>query len=108
MAALGDGPPQEREKTMRVGIAGLGKMGTVFADRILGSGHHQLTVWNRNAEKGKPFVERGAKTAASLADLAAQSDIILTIVSDDAAVKGLYDGKDSLLSAAVAESSSST
>jgi len=83
---------------MRVGVAGLGKMGAVFAERILGSGHHQLTVWNRNADKAKPFADRGAKAAASLADLTAQSDIVLTIVSDDAAVKGLFEGPNSLLS----------
>ena len=37
---------------MRVGIAGLGKMGSVFADRIKGSGH-ELSVWNRTPEKAQ-------------------------------------------------------
>ncbi len=83
---------------MRVGIAGLGKMGAVFADRILASGHHELAVWNRNAEKAKPLAGRGAKVAANLPVLAAQSDIVLTIVSDDAAVKGLFEGPSSLVS----------
>lgn len=82
---------------MRVGIVGLGKMGAVFADRILGSGHHELTVWNRSADKTEPFAARGARAAASLADVTANADIVLTIVSDDAAVKNLFEGPDSLL-----------
>ena len=82
---------------MRVGIVGLGKMGAAFADRILESGHHALTVWNRSAEKTKPLAERGARAADSLAEVTAHSDIVLTIVSDDAAVTDLFEGQDSLL-----------
>ena len=37
---------------MRVGIAGLGKMGSVFADRIKAAGH-ELAVWNRTPEKAQ-------------------------------------------------------
>ena len=48
---------------MRVGIAGLGKMGSVFADRIKAAGH-ELAVWNRTP--GKARAVAGA-TAGALA-----------------------------------------
>jgi 3-hydroxyisobutyrate dehydrogenase len=80
---------------MRVGIAGLGKMGKVFAERIKGAGH-DLTVWNRTPDKAKAV--SGATAAADPVELAARSDIVLTIVSDDAAVKDVYQGKKGLLS----------
>ena len=47
---------------MRVGIAGLGKMGSVFADRIKAAGH-ELAVWNRTPEKAQKVA--GATVAAS-------------------------------------------
>jgi 3-hydroxyisobutyrate dehydrogenase len=80
---------------MRVGIAGLGKMGKAFAERIKGAGH-ELFVWNRTAETAKAVP--GAMAVASPAALASRSQIVLTIVSDDAAVKEVFQGKDGLLS----------
>jgi 3-hydroxyisobutyrate dehydrogenase len=83
---------------MRVGVAGLGKMGSVFADRLLAAGQ-DLTVWNRTADKTKDIAGRGAKVAASPAELAAQSDIVLTMVLDDTALTDVFEGADGLLSA---------
>jgi 3-hydroxyisobutyrate dehydrogenase len=80
---------------MRVGIAGLGKMGKVFAERIKGAGH-ELFVWNRTAETAKAL--SGASAVASPAELASRSQIVLTMVSDDAAVKEVFQGKDGFLS----------
>lgn len=82
---------------MRVGVAGLGKMGTVFADRLLAAGR-DLTIWNRTADKTRDLAGRGAKVAASPAELAAQSDIVLTMVLDDKAVTDVFEGPDGLLS----------
>ena len=78
---------------MRVGIAGLGKMGSVFADRIKSAGH-ELAVWNRRPEKAKAVA--GVTAAASPADLTSRSEIVLTIVSDDAAVTEVYERADGL------------
>ena len=84
---------------MRVGIAGLGKMGSVFADRIKAAGH-ELAVWNRTPEKAQKVA--GATAAASPADLASRCDVVLTMVSDDAAVTEVYEGTGGLLSGDVA------
>jgi 3-hydroxyisobutyrate dehydrogenase len=82
---------------MRVGIAGLGKMGAVVAERLMAAGH-DVGVWNRSAAKATPLVERGARVAETPAALVAESDIVLTLVSDDAAVMDVYAGKNGLLS----------
>jgi 3-hydroxyisobutyrate dehydrogenase len=84
---------------MRVGIAGLGKMGSVFADRIKAAGH-ELAVWNRTPEKTQSVA--GATATASPADLASRCEIVLTIVSDDAAVTEVYEGAGGLLSGDIA------
>jgi 3-hydroxyisobutyrate dehydrogenase len=84
---------------MRVGIAGLGKMGSVFADRIKAAGH-ELAVWNRTPEKARAVA--AATVAASPAELASRSEVVLTMVSDDAAVTEVYEGAGGLLSGEVA------
>ena len=49
---------------MRVGIAGLGKMGQVFTDRLLAAGH-EVAVWNRSPGPAKEAAGKGAKAVAS-------------------------------------------
>ena len=44
---------------MHIGIAGIGKMGAAIAQRLMEVGH-QVTVWNRSADKTKPVVDAGA------------------------------------------------
>jgi len=86
---------------MRVGLAGLGKMGSAIAARLLECGH-DVIVWNRSPDKAKPLVEAGAKLAATPAELAAQSEAIATILTDAAAVDAVYHGPSGLLSGDVA------
>lgn len=82
---------------MQVGVAGLGAMGSAIAARLLEVGH-QLTVWNRTAAKVKPLADAGAKVAASPAAVAAESEAIITILTDGAAIEAVYNGPSGLLS----------
>lgn len=82
---------------MRIGIAGTGRMGAAIAQRLLGLGH-EVTVWNRTAEKTRPLAAAGAGVAATPAQLAAASDAVITILTDAAAIEAAYLGKDGLLS----------
>lgn len=86
---------------MRVGLAGLGKMGAAIAARLLECGH-EVIVWNRSADKTRPLAETGAEVATSPADLAARSETIVTILTDAAAVDAVYQGPSGLLSDDVA------
>lgn len=82
---------------MRVGLVGLGRMGSALAPR-LASGCEQLTVWNRTRAKCEDAAAAGAQVAPSLALLVNASDIVLSILFDDAAVIDTYLGTDGLLS----------
>jgi 3-hydroxyisobutyrate dehydrogenase len=81
---------------MRVAIAGLGRMGRAIAAGI-GTADQPVGVWNRTPGRagGLPHAVEAATPEA----LVAGADIILTSLTDDAAVKRVYDG---LLSSPVA------
>ncbi len=69
----------------RVGFIGLGVIGRPMAGRLLEQGL-PVAVWNRTASKADGIVNRGAERAASPRELAAGADIVLTMVTDGAAL----------------------
>ena len=85
---------------MQVGVAGLGKMGAEIAARLIELGH-QVTVWNRSAEKTKPLAAAGAKVVNSPAEVAKASEAVITILADAKAIDDVYSGANGLLSADV-------
>jgi 3-hydroxyisobutyrate dehydrogenase len=82
---------------MRIGVAGIGKMGACIAQRLIEVGH-QVTVWNRSADKLKPVVDAGAAVAATPAALAQSCETVITILTDAAAIDAVYHGASGLLS----------
>jgi len=84
---------------MKVGIAGIGKMGAAIAARLIEVGH-EVTVWNRTAEKAKSVA--GAKIARTPAELAQTSEAVISILTDAAALDAVYNGPSGLLQANVA------
>lgn len=84
--------------TDRVGFIGLGAIGEPMARRVLQHGHG-LVVHNRTADKMRALVAEGAAGAASVRELAAQVDIVLTCVTDGAAMESVVFGPDGLLAA---------
>lgn len=83
----------------RVGFVGLGLMGRPMAQRILDAGY-QLTVFNRTVEKARPLVDAGASLAASPSEVAATSDVTITIVTDTPDVVQVVSGEEGLLAGA--------
>jgi 3-hydroxyisobutyrate dehydrogenase len=75
-------------------------MGAAIAQRLLALGH-EVTVWNRTAEKTRPLAAAGAKVAATPAQLATASEIVITILTDAAAIAAAYHATEGLLSANV-------
>ena len=59
---------------MKIGVAGLGKMGSAIAERLIECGH-DLVVWNRSPEKVAPLTAKGAKAIAIQANLAREADV---------------------------------
>jgi 3-hydroxyisobutyrate dehydrogenase len=85
---------------MNIGVAGIGAMGAAVAARLLEVGH-QVTVWNRSADKCKPLVAAGAKVAALPAELASVCEAVITLLTDGAAIDAVYNGPNGLLSGGV-------
>jgi 3-hydroxyisobutyrate dehydrogenase len=81
---------------MQIGIAGIGKMGAAIAQRLIEVGH-TVTVWNRSADKLKPLAAAGAALAATPAELAGKSEVVITILTDAAAIDAVYGGASGLL-----------
>jgi 3-hydroxyisobutyrate dehydrogenase len=69
----------------RIGFAGLGTMGVPMAHSLLRAGV-PLRVWNRHAAKCAPLVAAGAVAAASVDALFAQTQTILLMLADEAAI----------------------
>jgi 3-hydroxyisobutyrate dehydrogenase len=86
---------------LKIGVAGTGRMGAAIAQRLLSLGH-EVTVWNRTAEKTRPLAAAGATVAATPTQLAAASEAVITILTDAQAIAAAYHGKDGLLSGGVA------
>lgn len=85
---------------MNIGIAGIGKMGAAIGTRLLSQGH-ALTVWNRSPQKAQGLLESGAQWAATPQALAEAVDVVLTLLTDEAAIDQVYSGPEGLLSGAV-------
>src|ERR1700686_5377715 len=80
-----------------VGLIGLGLMGKPMGANLLKAGH-ELTVWNRTASRGDDLVVQGAKRAATPREVAAASEVIVTIVSDPPAVESVLWGENGVFS----------
>lgn len=83
-----------------IGVAGLGRMGAAMAQRLMHTGS-SVVVWNRSADKCEPLRAKGATVASSPADLASRSDVIITILTDAAAIDRVYRGADGILAGIV-------
>jgi len=80
-----------------VGLIGLGLMGHPMGANLLKAGH-ELTVWNRTASRGDDLVAQGAKRAKTPREVAAASEVILTIVSDPPALESVLWGESGVFS----------
>src|SRR5512140_2362395 len=85
------------EVPLKSGIAGLGRMGAAMARRLLDVGH-EVSVWNRTGEKTQPLARRGAHVSSTPRDLATAVDVVVTMLTDAAAIDATYHAPDGLLS----------
>lgn len=81
---------------LKVGFVGLGIMGRPMALNLLKAGI-DTTVYDINAKAVEVLVEAGAKAASSPKELAAGSDVVITIVPNSAIVKSLLEAEDGIL-----------
>jgi 3-hydroxyisobutyrate dehydrogenase-like beta-hydroxyacid dehydrogenase len=79
----------------KIAFLGLGLMGTPMAGRLLAAGH-DLTVWNRTADRTRPLAELGATVASTPAQAAAGADAAITMVTNADALERVVFGPDGL------------
>jgi 3-hydroxyisobutyrate dehydrogenase-like beta-hydroxyacid dehydrogenase len=80
---------------MEVALIGLGMMGTGIAKSLLRAGH-RVTVYNRTLSKAEALRPDGAIVAASVAE-ACRTEVLFTMVADDAALEGFVSGERGIL-----------
>jgi 3-hydroxyisobutyrate dehydrogenase-like beta-hydroxyacid dehydrogenase len=75
---------------MKVGVIGLGNMGSGIAASLLRAGH-EVAVYNRTPSKAQTLVKQGARLAAKVAD-ACRGDAVITMLADDSALESVVFG----------------
>ena len=69
----------------KIGFIGIGLMGFPMAKNILKSGY-KLKVFNRSLVKAEPLKDFGAEISKTVSELVKDSEIIITMLTDDKAV----------------------
>src|SRR3954454_929851 len=76
----------------KVGFIGLGSMGRPIAEHLLKAGYG-LRVYNRDKRKAEPLVAQGAELIEKPGDVPFPGGIVMTMLSDDAAVKSIVESE---------------
>ncbi len=79
-----------------IGFVGLGTMGKPMARNLLKAGY-RLRVYNRDARKAEALVAEGARQCRCPADVVEPGGIVITMISDDAALEHVTLGQDGIL-----------
>ncbi|MFD2763578.1 NAD(P)-dependent oxidoreductase [Micromonospora eburnea] len=77
-----------------IALLGTGTMGTAVGRRLLATGRQHLTVWNRTPARTGPLVAAGARAAATPAEAVRDADLVITMLTDAAAVEEVLYGVD--------------
>ncbi|HEY2054255.1 MAG TPA: NAD(P)-dependent oxidoreductase [Solirubrobacterales bacterium] len=84
-----------------IGFIGLGVMGGPMARNLLAA-DYEVVAWNRSPAPLEALVEAGARPAEGPAAVAAEADVLITILKDDPVVREVLGGPDGAIAAAPA------
>jgi 2-hydroxy-3-oxopropionate reductase len=82
-----------------IGFIGLGVMGAPMARNLLAA-DYEVVAWNRGAAPLEALVAAGARAGDGPAAVAAEADVLVTILSDDKAVRAVLGGPEGAIAAA--------
>ncbi len=86
---------------MNIGFVGVGRMGANMARRLKERGIHVTVVYDVNRAAATELAqELGCAAAQTLGEVTAAAEVIFTVVTDDAAMRGIFSGADNLLTSA--------
>jgi 3-hydroxyisobutyrate dehydrogenase len=86
----------EQQAKPHIGFIGMGHMGSGMARRLLDAGY-RLTVFDRTPAHAEPLEQQGASIAQTPNELAAQAEVVMLCVTDDAAQEQVMLGPDGAL-----------
>ena len=81
--------------SMKIGFIGLGVMGEPMARHLLAAGH-DLALWARRPQAAAELLAEGVPLCATPAELAARSEVVISVVTASADVDALAFGADGL------------
>lgn len=90
--------PRRAEAMARLAFLGAGNMGAAMTGCLLDAGH-EVHVYNRTYSRLAPLVERGAVAAETPAAAAERADVVISMVTDDAASTRVWMGEGGAFSA---------
>src|ERR1700720_617477 len=76
---------------VKLGFIGLGNMGSRVARRLLDHGY-QLSAYDRDPAKAEAIAAQGGVVAKNILELARTSDVLLSCLTNDEAVRSVYTG----------------
>lgn len=79
-----------------IGFVGLGAMGSGIVQRLLDAGR-PVTGWNRTKEKGEELIAAGMGWADTPREVAGESDVVLTMLTNADAVEAVVRGPDGII-----------
>ena len=78
-------------KEQAIGVVGLGRMGANMARRLKDCGYRVAVVFDVVPEVKEAVAnELGAEAAQDLAEVTAKAEVVLTVVTDDAAMRSIF------------------
>jgi 3-hydroxyisobutyrate dehydrogenase len=84
-------------KSSKIGFVGVGRMGANMARRLKELCYPVVAVFDRNRHAAAELArELGCRLADSVSQATESSDVVFTVVTDDAAMREIYFGADNL------------
>ncbi len=80
---------------MKVGLIGVGRMGSAMGGRVLGGGH-DLLMYDPDPGQMEDLVGRGASAAGSIAEAAKDREVVISMLASDAILQGVVEGDGGL------------
>jgi len=81
---------------MKVGMVGLGRMGAAMSQRLRQQGF-DVVGWDHNPNANRALAAAGLQIAANARDVAAQSEVVVSIITEDHGVRRIFTGPDGFL-----------
>jgi 3-hydroxyisobutyrate dehydrogenase-like beta-hydroxyacid dehydrogenase len=85
---------------MKIGLVGLGRMGSALAQRLTEQGF-EIVAWDHAEKPRKKAADRGVRIAPNPKAIAAETEIAISIITEDNGVRKIFTGENGLLTTAV-------